>query len=172
MSGSRALVFSDPYPYEGAIRGARLEVLVSVKGDFHAELTQIELHRLWLHCARETLPRLLCGTVSQERAAIGFLIDANQPGMHHCGIPVSPDDIVMNDWDSMHRRTVGPCRWAGMSLTPADFAAAGTAIAGCELSVPLHTRIVRPSAAPMSRLKGLHAQARQLAKTAPDKLSH
>jgi transcriptional regulator GlxA family with amidase domain len=59
-----------------------------------------------------------------------------------------------------------------MSLTPDDLAAAGIAIAGCELSVPSHARIIRPSATLMSRLVSLHAQARRLARTAPDKLSH
>jgi AraC-like DNA-binding protein len=52
MFGSRTFTFTDPYPYQAAIRGAELEVIVTTAGDFRAELTQIDLPRLRLSRAR------------------------------------------------------------------------------------------------------------------------
>jgi len=172
MSGSRVLAFTDPYPYQCAIRGAQFEVLVTRKGDFSADLTQIELSRLWMQRGRERLPRIFRGSVNADRIAIGFLTDENQPAILHCGRAIAPGDIVVNDPHPMHRRTNAPCAWGAMSLTPDDFAAAGKAIAGRELTAPSHACIVRPRPALMSRLLRLHARAGQLARTAPGKLAH
>jgi AraC-like DNA-binding protein len=172
MSGSRVLTFSDPYPYQSAIRGAQFEVLVTKRGRFRAELTQIELPRLLMQRGREVLPRIFRGSVNVDRVAIGFLAAANQPATLHCGRVLSPGDIIVNDWRSMHRRTEAPCQWGAMSLTPDDLAAAGKAIAGHELAVPSCARIVRPSPSSMSRLANLHQRAGQLARTEPKKLAH
>jgi AraC-like DNA-binding protein len=172
MSGSRVLTFSDPDPYQSAIRDARFEVLVTGRGDFRAELTQIELPRLRLQRGRESLPRIFRGAVNADRVAIGFLTDADQPANLHCGRMVAPGDIIVNDPHAMHRRTEAPCRWGGMSLTTDDFAAAGKAIAGRELVAPSHARIIRPSPLLMPRLLSLHQRAGQLARTAPGKLAH
>jgi AraC-like DNA-binding protein len=172
MSGSRVLNFTDPYPYQSMFRGAQFEVLVTRSGDFRAELTQIELPRLWMQRGRESLPRIFRGSVNAERVAIGFLTDARQPAKLHCGRAVAPGDIVVNDTHAMHRRTEAPSRWGSMSLTPDEFAATGKAIAGRELTAPSHAYIVRPRASLMARLLSLHAQAGQLARTAPGKLAH
>jgi AraC-like DNA-binding protein len=172
MSVSRVLTFDDPYPYQSAIRGAQFEVLVTGGGHFRAELTQIELPRLWMQHGRECLPRIFRGAVNAERAAIGFLTEVHQPSIFHCGRVVSPGDIIVNDWLCMHRRTEAPSRWGAMSLTPEDLAAAGKTIAGRELTAPPHAYIVRPSPSLMSRLLRLHEQAGQLARHAPNKLAH
>jgi AraC-like DNA-binding protein len=172
MSGSRVLAFTDPYEYQSAIRGAQFEVLVTGKGDFHAELTQIELPRVWMQRGREHLPRIFRGAVKAERFAIGFLTQPDQPAIFHCGRMLSPGDIIVNDSDSLHRRTDAPCRWAAMSLTPEDLAAGGKATAGVELKAPSHACMVRPSHLLMSQLRDLHEQAGKLAKMAPDRLAH
>jgi len=71
-----------------------------------------------------------------------------------------------------HQQTSGPCRWATMSLTPEDLAAAGKAIAGRELTAPSDTLVVRPPPAAMARLMALHGAACHLAKGAPETLAH
>jgi AraC-like DNA-binding protein len=172
MSASRVFTFSDPYPYQCAIRGARFEALVTRRGAFRAELTQIELPRLWMQRGRESLPRIFHGCVVPDRATVGFLTDANQPATVHCGRAMAPGDVIFNDSRPMHRRTEAPARWGAMSLTPDDLAAASKAFAGRELTSPSHAKIVRPSASRVSRLVGLHEQAGWLAKTAPSVLAH
>jgi AraC-like DNA-binding protein len=170
--GSRVLSFTDPYPYQAAIRGAEIEIVITAGGGFRADLTQVNLPRLLLQHGRETLPRIFHGAVNARRAAISFLADANQPAIHHCGMPVALGDIIVNDSLPMHRRTDAPCRWRSMSLTLDEFADAANAIAGRDLGMPSHAQIVRPSSPLMSRLQLLHEQAVQLARTAPNKLAH
>jgi hypothetical protein len=56
MPGSR--VTTDPCAYQEAVRSAQVEVLVTAQGDFHSELTRIDLHNLSMQSGRETLPRV------------------------------------------------------------------------------------------------------------------
>ncbi len=172
MPSSTIQSFSDPYPYQAAIRGAQLEVLPTEKEDFRAELTKIDLHRLWMQRGDESLPRVFHGAVSPQRAVIGFLTDSDQPECRHCGTNVSPGDVIVDDQNQMHRQTGASCRWGSMSLTPDDLAAAGEALVGRQVMRPACTIIIRPPSALMSRLLGLHEAAGQLAKTAPDILAN
>ena len=48
MPQSRLLTFDDPYAYQAAVRAAEVEVLVTGKGKFDAELVQIDLDHLWM----------------------------------------------------------------------------------------------------------------------------
>ena len=157
MLGSRIRTFTDPYSYQAAIRSAHGKILVTARGDFRAELVQIELPRLWMQRGRENLPRIFHATLPSERAPIGFLAGAKQAAVHHCGVEVSPSDIIVNGSRStFHRRTSAPCHWAAMSLTPDDLSTTANAIAGRDLSIPSDTMLVRPTAASMSGLRDLH----------------
>ena len=51
MAGSGAFAFADPKAYQAAVTPAQIEVFVTAKGNFHAELTRVELPRLWLQRA-------------------------------------------------------------------------------------------------------------------------
>ena len=171
MASSSVLHFTDPYYYQTAIRGAHLEILPTAGGDFRAELTKIDLYSLWMQRGDESLPRILQGAVNRQRAAIGFLTDSDQAAIRHCGTEVSPGEIIVDDWDMMHRRSTGPCRWGAMSLTPERLAAASIALVGRPSIAPSVTMVVRPPPPHMSRLLSLHESAGQLAKTAPDILA-
>jgi AraC-like DNA-binding protein len=59
-----------------------------------------------------------------------------------------------------------------MSLTPDDFAAAGRAIAGCDLTSPTEARLIHPPEHLMTRLMRLHEAAGHLAAKVPDVLAH
>jgi AraC-like DNA-binding protein len=172
MPSSAILNFTDPYPYQAAIRAAQLEILPSEKGQFRAELTQVTFGRLWMQRGEESLARIFYGATSSRRAAIGFLSDSDQPGYRHNGADVSPGEIIVDDRNVMHRKTVTPCRWGAMSLTPEDLGSAGYALAGRPLMRPSVSMVIRPAPALMSRFLKLHETAGQLAKTAPDLLAN
>lgn len=172
MSRRRVLAFSDPYSYQSAIHGAQFEVLVTGRGEFHAELTQIELPRLWIQSGRESLPRILRGSVDADRPAIAFLLGEDAPAMFRCGRIVSSGDIIVDDAHPMHSRTEAASHWGSLSLTTADLAAAGKAIAGRELTAPSRAYIARPGTSRMARLVRLHKRAVHLVRTAPDKIAH
>src|SRR6516165_3514838 len=151
MPSSHIFTFADPYHYGATIRAAEVQALATTKGNFHAELMHINLHRLWLQRGGESLPRILHGAVSVERSAIEFPIRRDQPASRYRGVDVSPGEIVIHDTDSVHRRSFGPSYWGSMSLTPAHLAESGRALVGRELTRPSVMRIVRPATAIMVR---------------------
>jgi len=171
VASSEVLSFADPIPYQAAIRAADLELFPTAKGEFRAELTKISLGRLWMQRARENLPRVWAGTVNPDRKIIGFLTGAIDPAMTHCGMSVSPGDIIVNSTDTMHRRTEAASDWGSMSLALSDFDAVCKAITGHEFPQESLTHLVRPGPALMSRLLNVHGSAAQMARTNPDILA-
>jgi AraC-like DNA-binding protein len=173
MTKSATVGFTDPFAFQAALRAAEVQLCVTGKGDYRAELTQIDLNRLWMQRAREDLPRIYHVAISPKRAVIAFLADANQAVSHYCGMEMLPANIVVHGLGSTsHHRTGSSCHWGAMSLTHDDLAAAGYALAGRDLTAPSHLHLARPSPALLSRLLNLHAAAEQLAKTGPNILAH
>jgi AraC-like DNA-binding protein len=172
MSSSRIATFSDPHEYEmaiGAGQGAR--VLPTAKGDFHAELIQIDLSQLWMQRGSESLPRILIGGV-KDRLGIEFPIAGDQSGFWHRGVHVSRGEIVVDDDQFRHRMTSTASRWGAISLAPEDLTGNGRVLAGRELPCPSEARVIRPAPIVMTRLLGLHDKAARLAMDAPDTLQH
>jgi AraC-like DNA-binding protein len=171
MSRSRVLSFTDPFAYQSAFRSVEVELFPTTKGHFCAELTQVSMSKLWIHCAHEDLPRVYVGVVKPHRTAIGFLTKPNQSPMLHCGMAVSPGDIIINDTDMMHRRTAANCDWGSLSLPKDDLDATCQAITGHEYAGSPLKHLVKPAPDLMSRLLKIHGMVDQLAKTMPDILS-
>jgi AraC-like DNA-binding protein len=168
IAGSGMCVFTDPQAYQAAVRPAKIEVLVTAKGDFHAELTRVDLPRLWIQRGRERLPRIVHSAVSAERPPIFFLASADQAATHHSGMNVSFGEIIWERARSTHHiRSCGPCYWGTMSLPREDLAAAGHALVGRDVTAPRETRRLRPATHLISRLLSLHETAGRLAEGAP-----
>jgi AraC-like DNA-binding protein len=173
MPHSAIFKSSDPYEHQSSIRAGEVELLVTAPGRFQAELTRVDLHKLWMQRGRELLPRIAHVATDKSRTAIFFLADANQASMYHRGMELSPGCIAFySSGSEHHQRTSTALNWAGMSLSPDDLAAAGQAIAGCDLVAPAVTQLIRPTPPLMSRLLQLHDAAGHLAATAPDILAH
>ncbi len=151
MPWIRVLSFTDPFAYQSAFRSVDVELFPTSKGRFSAELTQVTLSKLWVHGAHEDLPRVYIGAVKPHCAAIGFLTRPNQPAMLHCGMTVSPGDIIINDIDLMYRRTEANCDWGSMSLSKDDLDATCQAVTGHEYAASPLQHLVRPAPELMSR---------------------
>jgi AraC-like DNA-binding protein len=172
MPDSSVLRFSEPYEYQSAVRAAAADILITSPGVFKAELTRIDLHRLWMQRGHECLPRIAKVANATSRRPILFLTHSQGPlvvGRKE----LRPGEIMLYSPGSEHyQRSLGEVGWAAMSLSPADFAAAGRAIAGRELVAPASDHQIRPPPHLMGRLHRLHEAAGQLAATAPDILAH
>ena len=171
MPSSRVLSFTDPFAYQSAFRSVDVELFPTAKGEFRAELTQVSLSKLWIHGAHEDLPRVYIGMVKPHRAAIGFLTRPNQPAMQHCGMAVSPGDIVINDNDLMYRRTEANCDWGSMSLPWDDLDATCQAVTGHEYAASPRKASRQASSRADVTAAEIHEMVGQLAKTTPDILS-
>jgi AraC-like DNA-binding protein len=161
--------FTDPVRYFTGIRNLQIAGIVQQRGEFRAKSIRIDLHRLWMHRFDEVLPRIMKVTPSGARALIIFATGADQPAMQVNGIEISQNQIakIALDWD-WYLRSLAPCEWGTMSLTPEDLATAGKAVTGRELAPPNFARSLTPPPPALSRLRKLHEAAAHLAKTAPD----
>jgi AraC-like DNA-binding protein len=170
MASSKVFSFSDPFPYQATIRATDAELYPTTKGQFQADLMQINFDRLWMQRFHERLPQVYAGKIRPGRRIIGFLTDADQPSLQHRGREFSPQEIVVSEEDVVHHRTSGDCRSGSMSLTTDDFDTAYKAVVGHEFPVDKLKRVVRPSPDLMLRLTDLHGMVGQMAKTTPDVL--
>ena len=172
MPSSATRTFTDPEMYFAGIRNLQIDAVITKRGEFRAESTRIDLHRLWMHRFDERLPRIMRVIPSGKRALILFATDRCQPNMQVSGIETSQDQIAVFglDWP-YYLRSSASCGWGTMSLTPEDLAAAGEAIIGRPMTPPCFPRSIRPPAPVASRLLQLHEAAGHLAKTAPDILA-
>ena len=171
MPDSAVLTFTDPDVYRAAIRNAKVEGVVTARGNFRAELTRIDLHRLWMLRGEESRARVFNVAIG-SRAAIFFPMDRNSPE-YIDGMELPQGQILVFGLHSVgHLRTGAGSQWGTMSLTFEDLAAAGQAIIGREVIAPSDTHCIRPPPQLMSRLSRLHGAAGHLAKTAPDILAN
>jgi len=172
MPSSAVRTFTDPDAYFAGIRNLQIEGLVLQRGEFRAESTHIDLHRLFMYRSEENLPRIMKVTPSGTRAGIVFATDPGGPAMLANGIEIADGQVFRNglDWE-WYLRSSAPCKWGSMSLTPEGLAAAGEAIIGRELLPATFARTLAPPPPALSRLRKLHGAAAHLAKTAPDILA-
>ena len=172
MPSSATRTFTDPDMYFAGIRNLQIDGVITKRGEFRAESTRIDLHRLWMHRFDESLPRIMRITPSGKRSVILFATNPYQPKMQVSGIEASQDQIAMFglDWP-YYLRSSAACGWGTMSLTPEDLAAVSEAIIGRPLTPPSFPRWTSPPAPVVSRLLRLHEAAGHLAKTAPDILA-
>jgi hypothetical protein len=59
MPSSATRTFTNPDRYFAGIRNLQIDGVITKRGDFRAELTRIDLHRLWMHRVEERLPRII-----------------------------------------------------------------------------------------------------------------
>src|SRR5258707_618698 len=121
MFFGRVLTFRDPFQFQSAVRGANAEVVPIAKGEYHSELTQITLNKLWIQHFEERLPRIYSVKMKPGRAIIGFLMDEHQPAVRHSGMDVLPHHIMICGDEPIRQRSEAGARYGSMSLATDDF---------------------------------------------------
>src|SRR5215470_10772666 len=94
MSRSAFQNFTDPDTFQAAFRDMRAKSFITGRGNFRANFTTIQLDRLSLQEAKETLPRTAYSAVDPRQFAIGFATHPRQQ-VHVNGLEVVPDAIVV-----------------------------------------------------------------------------
>jgi AraC-like DNA-binding protein len=172
MPLSAVRTFSDPDAYAAAIRQSTVQLTVTGRGHFAAQIVRIDLHRLWMQRFSDSLPRITHTDSLGGRAVISF---RTQPGpdLSWGGLELRPQDIIRHKvGGSSHQHASGAIGIGAMSLPLEDMAAVGALIAGCDLTPPSDALIVTPRPAAMAKLQRLHAAAGQLAEAAPEVIAH
>jgi len=173
MPSSVVRVFEDPFEYQQFFRAADVELVVTERGDYVADLKRMDFHQLWMQRTRQSLPFVAKAANHKHRVPVVFLADEAQLPIKVAGVELSAGELLFPaSGDEYHYRTAGDCHLATMSLAPDDFAAAGRILTGRDLASPKATQFLRPAAGHLARLMNLHKAAADLATTAPDIFAH
>jgi AraC-like DNA-binding protein len=171
MLQSRVFTFADPDAFQEKVRATDSTILSLGRGEFHAELTQVDFDRLWIQQGSDNLPRISRTTIDKRRAVVHFVADMQAPATRLGGLDVLPDRLTVYGMGATSiARTETSYSWGALSLTHADLAAAGETIAGRTIVCPSDNHLLRPPPALLQQLRALHAQATNLARTAPETL--
>jgi AraC-like DNA-binding protein len=172
MPSCAVRTFSDPDAYAAAIRQSTVQLTVTGRGHFAAQIVRIDLHHLWMQRLADSLPRITHTDSSGGRAVISFRMQPG-PSLTWGGVDLRPGQIIRHKvGGSSHQHASGGTGIGAMSLPLEDMAAVGAVIAGCELTAPSDALIVTPPPAAMAKLLRLHAAAGQLAEAAPEVIGH
>jgi AraC-like DNA-binding protein len=168
MPSSAAQSYSDADEYAETIRSTKSEISIVGRGTFGARALRIDMHRLWMQRFSESLPRIMNVAMGRERAVISFHTKPG-PTMIRGGAETSSDTLTrVPAGVSFFQRTTGPTCWGSLSLPMEDACTLSAAIAGFELTPPLHRIIATPPAAAFAKLQRLHAVAGDLVERAPE----
>jgi AraC-like DNA-binding protein len=168
MPSSAVRTFTDPDVYAAAIRQGTYELTVTERGHFTAELTRIDLHRLWMQRFSDNLPRISHIAGWGGRAVIAFRTQPG-PSLLSSGVEMQPTSIVRySEGQNYYRRSSGCASYGSMSLPVEEVASISEAMAGFDLGPPRDAVLVTPPPTAMARLQRLHAAAGDLADQAPE----
>jgi AraC-like DNA-binding protein len=168
MASSAVHTFNDPDEYAAKIRNTRAEVVITGRGLFTAEITKIDLHRLWMQRFSDNLPRVGHSAGTSGRTIISFRT-APGPSLLWGGAEMLVTNIIRHgEGESTFQRSSGLASWGAMSLPLADALTFGETFVGCDLTPPRTAALITPRASAMAKLQRLHAAAGRLAKDAPE----
>ncbi len=172
MPASAVRSFTDPDDYAATIRQGVVEMTVAGREHFSAHLIRIDLHRLWMQRFSESTASIKHINGRGGRAVITFPTQVGG-SQSWIGVDLQPTNIIRHmEGGSYYQRVAGATSHGAMSLSVADMASVGAAIAGCDLAPPSDALILNPLPSAMAKLQRLHAAAGHLAETAPEVIAN
>src|SRR6266542_2197820 len=157
---SSVLATDDVDRFAATVRPSDANFTLTSPGRFAADYARVNLNRVRLQGAYESLPRIWEGDVSRERHAISFHISPG-PNLYANGAEVGQGEIALHNSSNaiFCQRLSGPTVWGSVSLARQDWAELGLAVAGHDLTPPVgHSKVAAPEHA-LARLRRLHASA-------------
>lgn len=115
----RGLVVSDPHEYDRAIRAADVAGLrYAGGGRFHADLTRVDLGRVWMQRFRESAPRLMRVATHPSRSIILFRTRDGDGALRQRGYDVDDETIIFFGAAAVDDQTSdGPVGFGSISLS-------------------------------------------------------
>ena len=168
MSGTAKSAFSEPGDYQAALRrDGVLELVVSGRGAFHAELTRIELPRASIVAGAENLGRI--AYISPRSDLVRIVLPARSGASSICnGVATGSHEIVAHGPDrNMHERTEAACQWRTIWLPLRELHRYGLAMLGRSFEICPGVGRWRPARAALNRLSRLHDDAMAMSKLQP-----
>lgn len=146
--------FTEPDQFQVAVRGGGCSYSILGSGVFSADLTTVEVGRVKLQYAHETLPRLaISGVPSNNLAILLWPHNSRLPVVR--GVQVEAGELFcFGPGVQSHHRTTGPNEFAILTLDACTFADAAYDLTGRELNVASGT-LLRPPEPLLARLHSL-----------------
>jgi AraC-like DNA-binding protein len=166
------VVTDDADRFHQALRPSGGNFTVTAPGVFAAKHVRIDLPRVLMQGAQETLPRIWEGDLSHERHVISCQISPG-PSLFANGAEIGPGEIVLHSSSAamLCHRTTGPTRWGGMSLPSRDWEAIAIAV-GHDLTPRADVPKITVPETALTRFRRLHASAMDMAENAPQHLAN
>jgi hypothetical protein len=95
MPDSAVMTFTEPDAFHAAIRTAEVKGVVTARGHYRAELTRIELHRLWMQRGVEGLPRVMNVRRRDPRVSVFFMTEQEQSPLRVRGMVLGTGEIAV-----------------------------------------------------------------------------
>ncbi len=143
-----------------------------VKGDFVAELVQVDLHRLWLQGFHESLARLAHHEIVPDRLIVCFTTQPNGRLLTDGREMRYGAMLRYSEGFSGFQRSIGPAQFGTLALPIAEIEDFAAIFGGVDFMPPGEMVIVHPALAAMERLQRAYAAAVYLAKQAPEVISN
>jgi AraC-like DNA-binding protein len=170
MPSSTIAIFSEPQAFEAALQqGCRVELLVTERGQFRAQLISIALPRLRLLRVKERLSRIAVVSVAPGSMLV---ILPTEPGQSQTfrGASLPAEEIMtVTAGERLHTWTVGPCGWAIISVPAKEFVKYGQALVGRNFALPSGVCRLRPSRDGLRSLVALFNATMRLTEAQPSR---
>src|SRR4051812_4660913 len=136
MPGSIMSAYSEAEEFAAALRAEGcFSLLITVPGQFRAQLTQISLIELHLSAVEETLPRLAFFEIPTDLALISFPIGSAAAPIWG-GIGLQRDDfLILGPGEKSYARTEGFTRWATIRVSIRTLVMYSTALTGAAFDI-------------------------------------
>jgi len=168
MAWSRVLAFADPLSCQTAILSADVEILPTTRDTFQAVITQVGTDRLLTQHFHVSSPQVCTIAYKAGRQTIDFLTEANSSPLQHCGVEVSPGDIIVSAPEVVHQRSGRNLDYGSISISLDELHLVFTTIMGGDFAKTMVQSIFHPRPELMSRLLKLHKAVGQFAHETPD----
>ena len=168
MPSSSTSIFSDADGFETTLRRwIDVDLTITEEGQFRSRLTQIALRHLYLAAGQESLSRIAFMSMRLDLVLLWWPT-GDHASQVWCGSPTLPGEMMtLGLGESLHARTKGPSRWAGLWISTADLASYSQALTGKPLEGMGGIRSWQPDHTAMHALSELHAAAVNLFQSRP-----
>jgi AraC-like DNA-binding protein len=171
MPGGSTRTFLDSDQYEGDLRQAQIQSLITPQGEFNARLTWAELNHLRLLYCEEAFPRIAYLCLPPHLVFVAFPHSGPMPVWN--GMQMQAGDVMLHGrGQRLHQSTLGFSGWSVIMADPEWLDNSYRALTGKPLVMPAEGCVLQPTRQNSARLRRLHAQACRLAETKPKMLAH
>ena len=157
-------VLSDAQDFQAALSMIDdVSLLFTGRASFRARVTHVALQNLGLFAVEESLARIACIKVPDDRMLTSFLV-SRQASQTWGGLPVNVGDVVAaGPGTKLFVRTQGPCHWSIISCPVGLFTRFHGAIIGRSALPATGLGVWRPSRSRIGRLRHFHTAAIRMA---------